>query len=148
MSAWLVWFLVGVGFLILELILPGFIVIFFCMGAWVSMLAMLVAPELSTTLQVVIFVVASLTSLFSLRKWGMKTFHGRSEVNEDARIDDKIGKSAVVTQAIAPHAPGEVKCLGSFWRAVADETIAVGTPVIIEAQASGDGLTFKVRPAA
>ena len=147
MSAWLVWFLVGIGFLILELILPGFIVIFFCMGAWVAMLAVLVAPDLGTAGQVILFVVASLASLFTLRKWGMKTFHGRSEINEDARIDDKIGKPAVVTQAIAPHAPGEIKCLGSFWRAVADVPLAAGKPVIIESQASKDGLTFKVKPA-
>ncbi|MCA1944257.1 MAG: NfeD family protein [Desulfovibrio sp.] len=148
MSAWLIWFLVGIGFLILELILPGFIVIFFCMGAWVAMLAVLVAPEMATAWQVSLFVAASLASLFTLRKWGMKTFGGRSEVSEDARIDDKIGRPAVVTQAIYPPATGEVKCLGSFWRAVADQPIGVGVPVIIEAVASGDGLTFKVKPAA
>lgn len=146
MSLWLIWFLIGIGFLVFELILPGFIVIFFSIGAMATMLAVLVFPEMSLAVQVLLFVAASLTSLFCLRKWGMKTFGGQSQTNEDSIIDEKIGRSAIVTKAIAPHAPGEVKCLGSYWRAEADESIAVDTPVIIAAVASTDGLTFKVKP--
>ncbi len=146
MSLWLIWFLVGIGFLVLELVMPGFIVIFFSIGAMATMLVVLVFPEIPLSVQVGVFVVASLASLFSLRKWGMKTFGGQSQTNEDTKIDDKIGRSAIVTKAIAPHAPGEVKCLGSFWRAEADVELAVDRPVVIDAMASSDGLTFKVKP--
>lgn len=147
MSAWLVWFLVGVGFLLAELALPGFILIFFCLGSWFAMLLVLLAPGVSTSVQIAVFLGASLASLFTLRKWGMKTFGGRSELNQDKQMDDKVGKSAVVTRAICPPTAGEVKCLGSFWRAVADAPIAEGRAVIIEAPLPEDHLTLKVKPA-
>jgi len=39
MSPALIWFLIGIGFLIAELALPGFVLIFFCLGSWVAALA-------------------------------------------------------------------------------------------------------------
>ena len=59
----------------------------------------------------------------------------------------KIRKTAVVTKKITPKEPGEIKAMGSFWRAVADMEIKQGQSVLIESQESGDGLTFKVKPA-
>jgi len=42
--------------------------------------------------------------------------------------------------------PGEIKAMGSFWRATANEEIEEGLSVLIEAKDSEDGLTFKVKP--
>jgi membrane protein implicated in regulation of membrane protease activity len=42
--------------------------------------------------------------------------------------------------------PGEIKVMGSFWRAVAELEIEEGQSVLIESQESEDGLTFKVKP--
>lgn len=144
-SPQLIWFLVGVVFLIGEFSMPGFILIFFTVGSWVAALVVWSTP-INLTAQVAVFVVSSLIFLFALRKYSLKTFKGTTrDDDEDRYMDSKIGKTAQVSKAITPHVPGEIKMMGSFWRAIADEEVAVGTSVIIESQASEDGLTFKVK---
>ena len=85
--------------------------------------------------------------LFSLRKYSIKTFKGATRDGVDDRYaDSKIGKTAIVTKTITQGIPGEIKVMGSFWRAVSDAKIEEGQSVIIESQESEDGLTFKVKP--
>ena len=142
----LIWFFIGVIFLVAELMMPAFILIFFTAGSWIAGLcAWLLGVSLKV--QILLFICASLFLLLTLRKYGLKTFKGttRNDV-DDAYADLKIGKTALVTTTIAPGREGEVKMQGSFWRAVADVEISEGDTVIIEAQLSDDGLTFKVRP--
>ena len=61
-------------------------------------------------------------------------------------VDALIGQRALVTGAIAPHAPGQVSIHGEVWRArVPDaETVAIetGNEVVVE---SVDGVTLLVR---
>ncbi len=142
----LVWFLIGVAFLIAELLVPGFILIFFAAGSWIA--ALLVwATGMALSSQVLVFLAASLVLLFSLRRLRIKTFTGaQSGTLDDDYARDKTGRQAVVTQTIQPNVPGEIKLMGSFWRAVADSTIEEGQAVIVEGPASPDGLTLRVRP--
>jgi len=143
-SSSLIWFLVGVVFLIAELALPGFILIFFTAGGWIAALvAWLFNIELTS--QILIFIVSSLTLLFTLRKYSLKLFKGKTiDSIDDHYTDSKIGKTAIVTKTITPNMPGEIKVMGSFWRAVAEVEIKKGQSVLIENQESEDGLTFKV----
>lgn len=145
-SPTLTWFLVGVAFLIAELAMPGFILIFFAAGSWVTAVTVLLV-DMELTQQILVFTISSLVLLFALRKYGLKTFKGNMtrDIDDDYR-DSKIGKTAVVTKTIAPHREGEIKVMGSFWRAIADTEIETGRSVIIEGQISEDGLTFKVKP--
>ena len=145
LSPSLIWFLVGVAFLIAELFLPGFILIFFTTGCWtVALIVWLTDIELS--LQILIFTVSSLFLLFALRKYSMKIFKGTTRDDLDDRYaDSKIGKTAIVTKAITPNMPGEIKVMGSFWRAISDINIEEGQSVLITSQESEDGLTFKVK---
>ena len=76
----------------------------------------------------------------------MKIFKGTTRDDLDDRYaDSKIGKMAIVTKAITPGVPGEIKVMGSFWRAVSDENIEEEQSVLITGQESEDGLTFKVK---
>lgn len=148
MPAYLIWFLIGVAFLLAELALPGFIVIFFCIGSWVAALLSWLT-DMAVQYQVLVFLVSSLLSLFTLRRLFLRTFGGQAKGDPDQEMrETRIGKTGEVTKAIGPHSPGEIKCLGSFWRAVADEDIGEGESVIILEVASEDGLTYKVQPVA
>lgn len=141
----LIWFFVGVAFLVLEMFLPGFILIFFTAGSWIVGLALLVF-NLSVAVQIGSFLVVSLILLFALRKYSIRTFTGNTaEQLDDAYGESKIGKTAMVTKAITPAVPGEIKVMGSFWRAEADCVIDEGQAVVIEKKSSEDGLTFKVK---
>lgn len=145
LSPQLIWFLAGAAFLVGELTMPGFILVFFTVGCWFTALVTW-STDVSLTSQVIVFVATSLISLFTLRKYSLKIFQGMSRDEDDDRyMDSKIGKTAVVTKAITPHVPGEIKMMGSFWRALAEEDIEEGSSVIIESQASEDGLSFKVK---
>jgi len=145
-SASLTWFLIGVVFLFAELAMPGLILIFFCFGSWVAALTLLFAG-VSVQVQLVVFLVSSLVLLFTLRKVFMRTFGGRLKDGADKELSDRaVGRQALVTTAIRPAVPGEIKFRGSFWRAAADVDIPEGATVVIEGPGSDDGLTFRVRP--
>ncbi len=145
LSPSLIWFLVGVVFLFAELMIPGFILIFFTAGCWIAGISVWLL-KIDLTTQVIVFTISSLVLLFTLRKYSLKTFKGTSLDNvDDTYTDSKIGKTAIVTKEITPGISGEVKVMGSFWRAVADTDIEIGQSVVIVNQESEDGLTFKVK---
>lgn len=146
LSPSLIWFLIGVAFLIAEIALSGFILIFFTAGCWiVALVTWLFDFEL--TIQILVFILSSLTLLFTLRKYSLKIFKGKTRDSiDDHYTDSKIGKTAIVTKTISPNMPGEIKVMGSFWRAIAEEAIEEGQSVLVDSQESEDGLTFKVKP--
>ncbi len=145
LSSSLIWFLVGVAFLIAELAVPGFILIFFTAGSWIAALVTWLF-DIELTSQILIFLVSSLILLFTLRKYSLKIFKGKTRDGvDDHYTDSKIGKTAIVTKTITPNMPGEIKVMGSFWRAISDINIEEGQSVLIRSQESEDGLTFKVK---
>lgn len=147
LTPYIVWFLVGVVFLVAELALPGFVLTFFAAGAWFTALAVWLT-DIDLTSQIVLFIVSSLVLLFTLRRISLRVFRGETvEDVDDEYARAKIGKTGVVTKAIEPNLAGEVKVMGSFWRAVAETAIEEGRPVKVVALASADGLTVKVEPA-
>ena len=146
LSPSLIWFFVGVAFLIAETIMPAFILIFFATGCWITALVVWLF-DIELTNQILIFLVASLILLFTLRKYSLKIFRGKTQDEiDDHYTDSKIGKTAIVTKKIALNMTGEIKVMGSFWRATANEEIEEGRSVLIEKKESEDGLTFKVKP--
>lgn len=146
LSPSLIWFLVGVAFLIAELIMPAFILIFFAAGCWIAAVVVWIF-DIELTKQILVFLVSSLILLFTLRKYSLKIFRGKTQDEiDDHYSDSKIGKTAIVTKKITPNVPGEIKVMGSFWRATANEEIEEGRSVLIEQKESEDGLTFKVKP--
>ena len=146
LSPSLIWFFVGVVFLVAELLIPGFVLIFFTAGCWiVGLIVWQMDIELSS--QILVFATSSLVLLFSLRKYSIKTFKGTTRDDIDDRYaDSKIGKTAIVTKAITTKMPGEIKVMGSFWRAISDINIEEGQSVLVVSQESEDGLTFRVKP--
>lgn len=136
------WFLVGVVFFAAELALPGFIIFFFGIGAWITALAVYFLT-VSLTGQLIVFLVASLLSLLLLRKYLNAVFSGSREQEADSSGPAASGSSGVVTETIDPPAEGRIKYGGSFWRASSDEKITTGCVVEIVEQ---DGLVLRVKP--
>jgi len=133
-SAPLFWLIIGVILLFLEIALPGFILFFFGMGALVTSLGAYFFG-LSLSWQLVLFMIASLVSLFSLRNVIQKKFLQSSSEGEDGDVALVIpGERGVVVDKIQPPADGRVKCSGTFWRATADGEIAEGEIISIVSQ--------------
>ena len=130
-TPWLVWFLLGVAVAFLELYLPGFIVLFFGFGCWVTAAAVAVW-DLSLTAQVGTFITASVLSLLLLRKWLIGVFRGASSDSLDDGLDDfPHGARVTVRQTITPSVHGRIQYRGTTWPAAADETIEAGSPAEI-----------------
>lgn len=146
-SLYLVWFLIGVGFLIGEMVVPGFILIFFTAGCWIVALAVFFLKGMALTTQIIIFMVSSLVLLFTLRRYGLNTFKGKSKAGVDDDFS-KIGQKALVTEAIPLDGYGEIQLSGTFWRAMSDVPIAKNQRVIVEGQDSNNGLVMIVKPCA
>lgn len=133
-SAPLFWLIIGVMLLFLELTLPGFVLLFFGLGALVTSLGAYLF-ELSLSWQLALFIFASLISLFSLRNVIQKKF---LQSSPDADDEDVVlvgsGERGVVVNAIQPPAEGRIKYSGSSWRATADEKIGEGEIISIVSQ--------------
>ena len=140
----LIWFLLGLGLLLLEFALPGLIVFFFGLGAiFVAVLCM--AADLSLNAQLTIFLISSILLLVFLRSWLRKVFLGHVASTQDGSEDlaEFLGEKAVVVKAIAADIGGRVEFRGTHWDATADDDIAVGTPVEIVGKSN---ITLKVKP--
>lgn len=137
----LIWFLVGLAVLIGELLVSGFILIFFGFGAWFVALLVWAGFLNSLNLQLFIFLVFSVLSLVILRRWLTDMLKG--SFNKSNYVDDDFqGREARVIQKITSYAPGRVEFNGTSWAATADQEILVDTWVeIIEKK----DLTLKVR---
>ena len=138
----LVWFLVGIVFLALELLLPGLIVFFFGLGAWcVALLLSLVSMSLA--MQLLVFLVASLVLLLALRSLLKKVFLGRTLEKDAMNSAQLLEGTGEVIEDILPPALGKIKYSGSFWQANADQPLVKGTTVRILEK---NNLTVKVGP--
>ena len=142
----LAWFLVGLVLLLAELVTPGFVVIFFGVGAWIT--AILVALDITPSFnaQLVTFMVASVVSLLLFRNRGKVLFEGRRAGGYGANesLDSVVGQKAVVVADIVPNADGgKVEFNGSHWEAEAAVSIAKGTTVAIVERRN---LTLVVKP--
>ncbi|MBM9613719.1 NfeD family protein [Desulfobulbus rhabdoformis] len=138
----LLWFLSGLVFLGLELLLPGLIVFFFGIGAWCAALVLYFMP-MSLASQLLIFLGASLLCLILLRSTLKKVFLGRTLERDAMDTPLPPDGTAEVIEDILPPALGKVKYRGSFWQASALTPLPKGTVVrVLEKQ----NLTIMVGP--
>ncbi len=138
-----IWTIVGLVLLLMEFIVPGLIIFFFGVGAFVvAGVCFFVDPPLD--IQLLIFIVASVASLITLRRWIKGVFKGYSSDKKDMAhdIEEFIGQTAVVIGEIAPGSTGKVEFRGTNWSAQSDVTLEKGTTVEIVGRS---GLTLKVK---
>ncbi|HUX95346.1 MAG TPA: NfeD family protein [Bacteroidales bacterium] len=135
----LLWFLLGLVLFLLELVIPGFFIFFFGLGAWVTALICLIS-EPSTNLQIIIFALVSVLSLLALRKMIQKKFFYHNESLSDEVEDEFTGKEAVVIGNFENNR-GKVEFKGTLWKAISDSPLMAGQSVII---VSKENFTLKV----
>ena len=136
------WVIVGIGLMLCEFVMPGLILFFFGIGALITALFAWVLP-ISLTAQLVIFAIASLATLFGLRRLLKPIFMGsESDVSEGSLSEGMIGLEAKVCHVITPDAPGKVMLNGTPWKAVSEEQLELDEFVVVVGQKS---LTLSVK---
>jgi len=147
MAQWLkpelVWFVVGLVLLLMEFALPGFVIFFFGVGAWIVS-ALCFATDLSLNTQLLTFIISSVFLLAILRNRLKPIFYGFGSSNADMSSDmeEFVGETGIVKEDIRGKIKGRVELHGTNWDAVAEDDIPAGTMVEITGK---DNLTLKVR---
>jgi membrane protein implicated in regulation of membrane protease activity len=140
--SWVHWLLLGIALMVLEVMTPGLVSIFFGLAAVVVGVLVFFWRSCPIALQYILFSLLSVVFLFVLRRLFRRAFTGRRTGEADGLGDDYAGAQAVVLTLIRPAEAGKVEFRGSHWRAEAEEVIEPGVPVIVT---SRDNLTLKVR---
>ncbi len=138
----LIWFIIGLAFVLLEFLIPGVIVIFFGIGAWVTSFILLFG-DFGINTQLVIFLLTSIILIIILRKKVQSIFVGKSEEGDIGDIDNIIGKKVKVSTKISPNENGKVILNGTNWSAESDSEINEGEIVEIIKK---DNITLIVKP--
>jgi len=126
-----VWLIFGLALVLLELFIPGVILIFFGAAALVvsGLVALGVLPSLAG--QILVFTVLSVILLLGVRRFCKAWFMGKTVTSQDTVEDDFIGQVVVVTSAIDPGLGGKIEFKGAAWSAKSDNAHAVGDRVKI-----------------
>ena len=123
-----IWFIIGFIFFLLEFVIPGLILFFFAVGAWiVAILCLYLEPSINT--QLLIFLGSSLLTIVVFRSWVKKLIS--SKQNSTQLEDEFLGKQGIAETFIGPGTDGKVDFKGTRWNARSNDIIEKGDKVFI-----------------
>ena len=129
MNVSVIWFIVGFVFFLLEFLVPGFILFFFGIAAWLVAFITLFT-DISLNTQLLIFLGSAVVTVVLFRKL-LKDKIGIYKEGPKVLEDEYIGKIALAETPITPTENGKVEFKGASWDAKSDEYIAAGQKVQI-----------------
>lgn len=116
--------MIGLVLILLELAIPGLVLIFFGVGAWVTALVCL-AFNIDLNTQLFIFLATSSISLALLRRL-LKSRYMDRQLPESELEDEYIGQTAVAVTSFNAGDIGKVLFKGSHWEAIAEKAVTEG----------------------
>ena len=128
-NAEVVWFILGFVFFLLEFALPGLIVFFFAVGAWIVAILLLFF-DFSINTQIIIFLLSSILSILLFRRSLKKIMWTKKHSNEILE-DEFLGKTGIAETFIGPGQNGKIGFKGTSWDARSEDIIEKGENVII-----------------
>ncbi len=127
-NAAVIWFIVGFVFFLLEFAVPGLILFFFAVGAWIVAIVSLFV-DISINTQLLLFLVSTALTILLFRKWIKKILGAREKPSE---IEDEfIGKTGRAETFIGPGQDGKVDFKGTSWDARSADSIEKGETIIV-----------------
>lgn len=139
--AWL-WLYIGVACMLLEIMMPGFVIFFFGLAAaTVGLIKFAFFESFTLTAQFAAFSILSIIYITLLRRWLKNIFLGETVETAGTLAGEFIGRTGKITVAIKPPASGRVEIGDAEWQAVADSEIGEGALVKVVSQ---QNITMKV----
>ena len=139
--AWL-WIYVGAALVLLELVVPGFVLCFFGLSAaTVGALRFAFGGAFAPTWQMAAFSAFSVLYILILRRFLKRVFVGDKVDSGDAFANESVGRVGKVTVAIQPPLAGRVMIGDAEWTAEAGHPIERDANVKVVAQRN---LTMRV----
>lgn len=123
-----VWFIIGFVCFLLEFMLPGLILFFFAVAAWiVAILSLFLDLDINT--QLIVFLASATLTILLFRKWVRKLIWRK---NHSSELEDEfLGKIGIAETFIGPGQNGKVDFKGTSWDATSDDIIDKGEQVTI-----------------
>ena len=140
-----VWLILGLALVFSEFVVPGVILIFFGVGAWVVALTTYLGLTASMGSQLLSWSVVSIFLLVLLRRRVSGSLDGHVSNVQDPKVklDQFAGKPVVVLEDVVPgQAGGLVEFNGSTWKAKSDSHLLAGEVAVIK---DVDGITLNVQ---
>ena len=123
-----IWFIIGFICFLLEFVLPGLILFFFAIGAWmVAILSLFIDMSINT--QLIVFLAGSILTILLFRKWVKKIIWTKKHSTE--LEDEFLGKTGKAETFIGPGQNGKVDFKGTTWDAQSEDIIEKGENVTI-----------------
>ncbi len=128
-----IWLIAGIVLMLAELIIPGGIVVFIGLGAFLTGGLLFVGIIDTWVSAWLFFFIATMVLIFAFRGVTQKLVGGDSHIaNTDENLDI-YGKTALVIETIGPgENPGRIEFQGTQWPALGDgQEIQTGSEVTI-----------------
>jgi inner membrane protein len=128
LNAAVIWFIIGFACFLLEFVLPGLILFFFAVGAWiVAILSLFIDMNINT--QIIIFLASSILTILLFRKWVKQIMWTKKQSTE--LEDEFLGKTGKAETFIGPGQNGKIDFKGTSWDAKSEDIIEKGENVTI-----------------
>ncbi len=128
MSVWMIWVIIGIVLIIAEMTTFTFYLLWLGIGALVAAVVAILIPD-NLLLQILALSIVAIGLTYLTRPL-TKRMHGKKGF-QDA-IEDLVGKTGEVVEAIEFGSMGIVRIGTETWSATADIPIATGEHVIVE----------------
>ncbi len=137
------WLAGGVLMILLELVMPGFVICFFGISALVAGGMNFFFPGFPLIGQLLLFSLGGAVLALSCRKLAPGIFGGNeNKVEKDIDSDDVAGEICICRENIGDGVAGKVEFRGSLWSAVSGEEISSGEYCVVEKR---ENLTLTVK---
>jgi membrane protein implicated in regulation of membrane protease activity len=139
------WIVAGAVLIVLELIVPGMVLVFLGAGALLVALLVWLGPVQTWVASITTWFIASLVLLLVLRGVFQRFMSGDAETQSTDEDFDAYGEVVDVVEAIGPDRAGRIRYRGTTWQAACyDSTLEAGTKAQIVYR---DNLIWIVEPA-
>ena len=139
------WIVAGVVLMVLELIVPGMVLVFLGAGALTVALLVWLGLIQSWVVSITTWFILSLVFLLVLRGFFQRLMSGDTEKQSTDEDLDAFGEDVEVVEAIAPDRQGRIRYRGTTWEAACYEgTLEVGSTARIVYR---EDLVWVVEPA-
>jgi len=123
----LAWLILGIVLMLLELLVPGLVVVFLGAGAIIVAAARWLGLVDGWMASIGLWLGSSLVLIFSLRDFFSRIGGGRQERSPTDEDRALVGKVVEVMEAVGPQQEGRIRLGGTTWRARCDvERIEAG----------------------
>ncbi len=131
MEQWLTWALAGGVLILLEMIVPGGIVVFLGCSALIVALGVKLQVLNDWSSGLLAWFIMSIVMLVSLRSLFMKYFEGDHTIHNVDEEKDIQGSLVEVREDIFPYRDGRVLFRGVHWQARSESEILTGAQAVV-----------------